>query len=186
MELIFILVLPAALWAQSWYFLGLYSNPRTLGIIAATVGITLIGLAVFAGGDYRPLTSEPVSANAALSAFIIVWAIYSLMVAAVTLWGFDERTLGFYSLFLWVVSLLYAGYYFLGDELIGGAQEVDSISAILGIVSLLLAAIAALVFFYLAPPFSRMRQTTGWFELVVSIIIAVLGGLSILGLQVFL
>ena len=182
MELIFILILPAALWAQSWYFLGLYSNPRTLGIIAATVGITLISLVVFAGGDYRPLTSEPVAANSALSAFILVWAIYALMVAAVTLWGFDERTLGFYSLFLWVVSLLYAGYYFLGSELLGGAQAADAVSWLMGIIAILLTVISALVFFYLGPPFARMRQTTGWFELVLSIIIAILGGLLVLGI----
>ena len=186
MELIFILVLPAALWAQSWYMLGLYSNPKTLGIIAASVGVTLIGLVVFAGGVYQPGVSEPVAANSALSAFILVWAFYALLVAAVTLWGFDERTVGFYSLFLWVVSLVYTGYYFLGSELLGGAASANAISAIMGIVSLLLAVTAALVFFYLAPPFAKMRQTTGWFVLVISIIVAVLGALTVLGLPVFL
>ena len=49
MELLFLLVLPAALWAQSWYFLGLYNNPRTLGVISATVALALGGLVVFGG-----------------------------------------------------------------------------------------------------------------------------------------
>ena len=183
MEVIFLLVLPAALWAQSWYFLGLYSNPRTLGIIAATVAITLVGLVVFAGGGYGPLVSGPAAANAALSAFILVWAIYAALVAAVALWGFDERTLGFYALFLWIISLLYVGYYFLGGELLGGAQEAATLSSIMGIASLLLTIIAAVVFFHLGPPLARMRQATGWFELVLSVIVAVLGGLVVLGLS---
>ena len=177
MELIFLLVLPAALWAQSWYFLGLYTNPRTLGIIAGTVAITLLGMVIFGS------STAAVGSTTALYAFVLVWAIYAAMVAAVALWGFDERTLGFYALFLWVVSLLYVGYYFLGGEVLASDGTTGLVSAIMGIVALLLTVVAALVFFYLGPPFARMRQAAGWFELVLSIIIAVLGGLVVLGLS---
>lgn len=172
MELLFLLVLPAALWAQSWYFLGLYNNPRTLGIISGTVALTLGGLVVFGGA----------SANPAISGLILVWAVYSAIVASVALWGFDERTLGFYALFLSLISLLYVAYYFLGGDVLGsGTAGVES--SVMGIASLLLTVIAALVFFYLGAPFARMRQSTGWFELVLSVIIAVLGGLVLLGLS---
>ena len=177
MELIFLLVLPAALWAQSWYFLGLYTNPRTLGIIAGTVAITLMGMVIFGSS-----TAE-VGNTTALYAFVLVWAIYAALVAAVALWGFDERTLGFYALFLWVVSLIYVGYYFLGGEVLASGGTTGLVSAIMGIVALLLTVVAALIFFYLGPPFARMRQAAGWFELVLSIIIAVLGGLVVLGLS---
>lgn len=179
MEVIFLLILPAALWAQSWYWLGLYTNPRTLGIIAATVAITLIALVVFGPASATPM----VSGGAALSAFVLAWAIYAALVAAVALWGFDERTLGFYALFLWVISLLYVGYYFMGGELLADPSTTDAISPIMGIAVLLLSVVAALVFFYLGPPFARMRQAAGWFELVLSIIIALLGGLVVLGLS---
>ena len=179
MELIFLLVLPAALWAQSWYFLGLYTNPRSLGVIAATVAITLIGLVVFG-----PAVAEPMVSDAApLSAFVLAWALYAAMVAAVTLWGFDERTLGFYALFLWVISLLYVGYYFLGGQMLADPSETGQLSWLMGVASLLLTVIAALVFFYLGPPFARMRQAAGWFTLVLSIIVAVLGGLVVLGME---
>ncbi|MQF69103.1 hypothetical protein FIM12_02030 [SAR202 cluster bacterium AD-804-J14_MRT_500m] len=171
MELLFLLVLPAALWAQSWYFLGLYNNPRTLGVISATVALALGGLVVF-GGE---------TTHTAISGLILVWAVYAAIVAAVALWGFDERTLGFYALFLSLISLLYVAYYFLGSVVEGGVAGVESY--VMGIAALLLTVIAALVFFYLGAPFARMRQSIGWFELVLSVIIAVLGGLVLLGLS---
>lgn len=184
MEVIFLLVLPAALWAQSWFWLGLYNNPRTLGIIAATVGITLIGLVVFGGSSSLLMAGDDAIRGPAISGLVIVWSIYALMVAGVALWGHDERTVGFYALFLWVVSLFYVGYYFLaGHEhgmLDGGAM---GLSPIMGVVSLLLTIISAMVFFYLGPPFARMRQATGWFTLVLSIIMVLLGGLSVLGMS---
>ena len=177
MEVIFLLILPAALWAQSWHWLGLYSSPRTLGIIAATVSITLIGLVVFGSATAGPIISD----GAALSAFVLVWAIYAAMVAAVALWGFDDRTLGFYALFLWIISLFYVGYYFLGGNLLGdGGAAV--VSAVMGLAALLLSIMAALVFFFLGAPFPRMRQTAGWFGLVLSIVVALIGGLAVLGL----
>jgi hypothetical protein len=179
MEVIFLLVLPAALWAQAWYFLGLYTNPRTLGIISGTVAITLVGLVAFGPESFNPVV---VGSASALGAFVLLWAIYAALVAAVALWGFDERTLGFYALFLWVVSLLFVGYYFMGGTLLASGGTAGVQSAIMGIATLLLTVVAALVFFYLGPPFARMRQAAGWFELILSIMIAMLGGLAVLGL----
>ena len=173
MEIVFLILLPAALWAHAWYLLGFYTNPRTLGLIAAGVAIALLALVVQA-----PLGMLSIASPAAMSAFILIWAVYALLVAAVGLWGFDERTVGFYSLFLWVMSLIFVGYFF-GGELLGGASLI---SIVMGVSALMLSVLAALLFFYLTPPFTRMRQATGWFFLTGSIIIALLGGLLVLGL----
>ena len=62
---------------------------------------------VFGSATAGPIISD----GAVLSAFVLVWAIYAAMVAAVALWGFDDRTLGFYALFVWIISLFYVGYY---------------------------------------------------------------------------
>ena len=94
MEIVFLILLPAALWAHAWYLLGFYTNPRTLGLIAAGVAIALLAHVVQA-----PLGMLSTASTAAMSAFILIWAVYALLVAAVGLWGFDERTVGFYSLF---------------------------------------------------------------------------------------
>ena len=173
MEIVFLILLPAALWAHAWYLLGFYTNPRTLGLIAAGVAIALLALVVQA-----PLGMLSTASTAAMSAFILIWAVYALLVAAVGLWGFDERTVGFYSLFLWVISLIFVGYFFGGEFLSGAAI----ISVVMGVSALLLSVLAALLFFYLTPPLTRMRQATGWVFLIVSIIIALLGGLLVLGL----
>jgi len=184
MEVIFLIVLPAVLWAQSWYFLDLYTNTRTLGMIAAVVAIVLGGMVVFAGGSYSALGGAPADIGAVLGAFIALWAIYAAIVAAVHLGGFDERTLGLYSLFLAIVSILYVVYFFAGGEVLGGAKEGVLTHWPMGIVSIALAVFAGLVFFHLAPPYPRLRFITGWYTLVISIVIALLGGLVILGVEI--
>ena len=47
MDLIFLLVLPAVLWVQSWHYLGFYSSSRTLGLTAATVAVVLLAVVLF-------------------------------------------------------------------------------------------------------------------------------------------
>ena len=188
MELVFLLILPAALWTHSWHLLGFYNNPRSLGLIGGSVAIALFGLVLF-GGDIivDKGTQGP------LSVMILAWVMYSALLAAVGLWGFDERTLGFYSLLLSVLSLVFVAYYFLGDALlldtgtsaIGFASgEAGTVSLVMGIYSLVLAVSALVLFFHLAPPFERMRTATGWVFLVASIVGVALGGLSVLGLPI--
>lgn len=184
MEVIFLIVLPAALWAQSWYFLDLYTNTRTLGMIAAAVAIVLGGMVIFGGGSYPALVGEPADAGAVLSAFIALWAIYAAMMAAVYLGGFDERTLGLYSLFLAIVSILYVVYFFAGGQMLSGNSVTEVSHWVMGIASLGLAVVASLVFFYHAPPFPRIRHFAGWTTLVVSVLTVVLGGLVILGVRI--
>lgn len=184
MEVIFLIVLPAVLWAQSWYFLDLYTNTRTLGMIAAAVAILLGGMVIFGGGSFPALAGEPADVSAVLGAFIALWAIYAAIVAAVHLGGFDERTLGLYSLFLAVVSVLYVVYFFAGGEILSDPSEGNVAHWPMGIASLGLAVVAGLAFFYHAPPFPRIRHVAGWATLVVSVLTVVMGGLVILGIRI--
>ena len=187
MELVFLMVLPATLWAQSWYFLDLYNNTKTLGIMAAAAAVVLGGLVIFSGGGFTSLVGGPpevADVGAVLSTFIALWAIYFVMLAGVHLGGFDERTLGLYSLFLSVVSILYTVYFFAGGEILGGAQVGYLMHWPLAIVSAMLAIFSLLVFFPLAPPYPRLRYVTGWYTLVISIVTTILAGLILLGVAV--
>ncbi len=187
MEIAFMFALSALFWTHSWQMLNVYTNPRALGIVAAAVAVLLLGLVFFGQGLIMiPEISGP------FTAYVLVWIGYAAVVAALSLWGYDDRTLGFYSLFVAVISLLYVVYFFLGDGLLLdagttsatglGAQETGPISWILGIVSVTFTLLMTLMFFYLAPPFMRMRTVTGWFYLVLSVVVLVLAGLVVLGL----
>ena len=186
MELVFMLVLPATLWAQSWYFLDLYNNGKTLGVMAAAAAIALGGLVVFTGGGFTGLIAGPpevADVGAVMSTYILLWVVFLAMTAGVHLGGFDERTLGLYSLFLSVVSILYTVYFIAGGEILGGAQVGYLMHWPLAIVSAMLSVFALLVFFHLAPPYPRLRYVTGWYTLVISIITTILAGLMLLGVS---
>ena len=195
MDLAFLLVLPGVLWIQAWYLLGFYGNPKTLGLIAGAVAILLFGIVLFQ--DQLPTAIKAPSDLGAflapatgLSVFILVWAVYSLLVAGVHLWGFDARALGFYSLFLAVISAVFAVYFFIGDRLLDNG-EIIQYTWLMGVVAILLTVLPGLLFFYLAlrpagqsePRASAMRMVTGWFYMVFSIAVAVLGALLLLGLN---
>ncbi len=195
MDLVFLLAISSGLWVQSWYLLGFYPNPRTLGIMAAGVAIILLAVVIF---PVAAVVQTPapgvneffVDVPTALSAFILMWAVYEAMVAGIYLWGLDTRSLGFYSLLLWIGSGVFAVYMFLGGEILGSGV-VEPVSWLLGTAGILLAIQSALLFFYLAlqpagagePPASTMRTVTGWFYLVFSVVIMTLAGLLVLGLQ---
>ena len=198
MDLVFLLAMPGVLWVQSWHLLGYYTNPRALGMVAALVAVLLLGVVLFQDQSRLPITPvypDPatgasfLSLETAFSPFVLLWALYSGLIAGVYLWGLDTRTLGFYGLFLAVASVLFAVYFFLGGELLDGGK-VNQVSWLLGAVAILLAVLAALLFFHLAlvpagrgePVASVMRTVTGWCYLVFSVAVLVLGGLLLLGI----
>ena len=195
MDLAFLLVLPAVLWIQSWYLLGFYGNPRSLGLIAAAVAVTLFGIVLFQ--DKLPMVVEApaelgvfLAPTTAFSIFALVWTVYAALVAGVYLWGLDTRSLGFYALFLWVISTLFAVYFFVGDRLLDDGEIIEY-TWLLGVVAIMLAVLSALLFFYLAlrpagqsePLSSPIRAVTGWFYLVFSMAVTVLGGMLLLGIN---
>ncbi len=194
MDLLFLLVLPGLLWVQSWYLLGFFTSARTLGLIGAATGVALLGIVLFQGNlplvvnIDRP-TELLLAPSTPMAIFVLAWAVYSFLIAGVYLWGFDARGLGFYSLFLWVVSALFAVYFFAGDRLLDG--EAIAFTWLLGVVAILLAILAAMQFFYLAllsadrgePSSSLMRTSTGWVYMIFSVAVVGLGGLLLLGLN---
>ena len=194
MDIAFLVVLPAALSVQSWHLLGFYANPRVLGVTAGAVAITLLAIVLFQDkfGDLAVLTPSGalLDVNVPLSAFVLVWALYSALLAAVYIWGMDTKGLGFFSLFVCLVSILFAAYFFIGGEILDSG-ETNHVSWLFGTVASLLAVMSALLFFYLGllprgqvePPSSAMRTTTGWVYLIFSTGIVVLGGLLLLGLN---
>ena len=200
------LVLPAVLWMQSWHLLGFFPNPRTLGLISFSVAVALLGIVLFqdqlivgtvasTGQQLKLVVEIPeppdllLNAAVPMSVFVLLWAIYSFLVAGVYLWGLDTRSLGFYSLFLWLMSTLFAVYFFVGDRLLG--WEIIAFTWLLGAVAIMLGVLSALLFFYLGlrpagevePTASPMRTVTGWFYRVFSLAVAVFGGLLLLGLD---
>ena len=202
MEIIFLFVVSAALWTHAWHLLGFYTNPRALGVVGGSVALTLLGAVLFVGDsiiDKEAVEVFPFLADTnlfiggagPLSAFVLAWAVYAALVAGVGLWGFDDRTLGFYSLFLALISLLFVAYYFVGDGLLAGSDisptnaeggTLSMISWVMGVFAVLLSVASLLLFLYLAPPLRAMRKATGWFFLATAVVGAVFGGLVILGL----
>ncbi len=195
MDLAFLFILPAVLWVQAWNLLGFYSNPRMLGLISAAGAIGLLGIVLFQDKLGMIVQTPPqaeffVTVGPAVSAFILVWAVYTVLVAGVYMWGLDTRSLGFYSMFLAVASVLFAIYFFLGGELLN-TGIVETVSWLLGVVGIMLAMLAFLLFFHLAlqpigqgePSSSAMKTVTGYFYLVFSVAILVLAGLLVLGLD---
>ncbi len=168
MEVIFLLVLPAALWAQAWNFLGQYSNPNAMGTIATATAAALGGMVIFGGG------------HGALDALVLVWAIYAAGIAAQGLAGHDAKTHGFYALFATVVSVIFVVYYMGGQVL--ASSNAGAVSSNMGIAVALLAIVAAMNFFYQGAGFSKMRNATGWVQLIAASGVALLGGLTVIGL----
>ena len=195
MDLAFLFVISGLLWIQSWHLLGAYDSPRTLGMIGAATAVTLFGVVLFQ--DKLPMAvaapadlGDFLDPRTAISVLVLAWAAYAALVAGVYLWGFDTRSLGYYGLFLGVVSLLYAVYFFIGDKLLANGDIVQY-SWLMGVIAVLLAVLAALLFFYLSfrprgqaePASHPMRTVTGWFYLVFSMAIVVLAGLLVLGID---
>ena len=195
MDLAFLFVISGLLWIQSWHLLGAYDSPRTLGLISAATAVTLFGVVLFQ--DKLPMAiaapadlGDFLDPRTAISVFVLAWGAYAVLLTGVYLWGFDTRSLGYYGLFLWVVSVLYAVYFFIGDKLLANGDVVQY-SWLMGVVAIMLSILAALLFFYLSlrprgqgePASSVMRTVTGWFYLVFSVVIVVMGGILLLGVD---
>ena len=167
---LFLILLAALLFAQSWYFLGLYADPRTFGFIVAALAV---GIAASVGGTFEPiiLSKDAALLTLAIRGFVILWAVYGAAVAAHGLFGFEERAIGFHSLFLWAASMAYVVLPWVvnTNEVSGQAAFVLSGSAVV------LSLLSAMVFFHLAIPFRELRSVAGWFLLVGSVAIFIMG-----------
>ena len=168
MEGVFLVLIGGALFSQSWYVLGMYSEGRTMGIFVGGLGLLALGTVVFAfeptlltgvkSGTVVANASDVLAQSTVMKLVIVGWALYAAGVAAQGLWDFDERAIGFYSGFLAVATAV--PFFYFAVEL----KDVYSDAAWLGLTSatLLLSLIAAVMFFYQALQFTVLRLLSGW------------------------
>ena len=189
MEAVGLILIAGALFCHSWYILGLYPDGRTVGIYVGALGLaaliaTTLDPMVLIGGDAVAirdaggLSGDPAYTLASglaettmMQLLIVVWAIYAIGVAAQGIWDYDERAIGFYCAIPAAVSV--AALLFFAGQLFDPYGNAVSIS--LSAASLLLSVIAGMLFFYLAVPFVVLRLVAGWFTLVGSVAIMLLG-----------
>ena len=187
MEMAFLFVLPAALWAHAWQMLGRYGSPRSLGVVGAGVGVILLALVAL----WRD-SAIIIGSDNALSGLVLAWAVYCALLAAVSMRGYDQRTLGYYGLFLTLVSVVFVLYYFLGDAVLSSqdasptgflGQGLGVISYLMGAFSIVLAILGGLLFLHLAIPIRGLRLVAGWSFLIGAVVSLALAALVVLGLS---
>jgi|GEM_PF-546433 hypothetical protein len=177
MEGIFFILIGAALFTQSWYILGLYSEGRTMGVLVGGLGLLALGTFMLGGamdatllvvGDDVAIDKIPAAAAKALQAttvlkaLMMVWVAYTFGVAAHGLWEFEDRAIGFYSGLVAVVSLI--AFLFFAIEL--RTVYSDAVWLTMAAAPAVLMLLAAISFFYLAWQWMVLRLVTGWFMLL--------------------
>ena len=174
MEGIFFILIGAALFTQSWYTLGLYSEGRTMGVLVGGLGLLALGtfalggtmeatlLVVNDGDGGKADAAKVLTEMTVLKALMMVWVVYTFGVAAHGLWEFEDRAIGFYSGFVAVVSLIV--FLFFAIEL--RTIYSDAVWLLMAAAPAVLTLLAAISFFYLAFQWMVLRLVTGWFMLL--------------------
>ena len=177
MEGIFFLLIGAAIFSQSWHVLGLYSEGRTMGVFTTGLGLLTLGTIMFGTTITPTLISGGGSTEllTALTALIVLWAIYSLGVGAQGIWETDPRAIGFYSLFLSIASLVVFLIFVLSMAENGVFEHSLGIWLAMSSVPFILTIISALVFFYHSFELPVLRLVTGWFMLFGGTVIGLVG-----------
>ena len=176
MEGIFFILIGGALFTQSWYTLGLYSEGRTMGVLVGGLGLLALGTFMLGGAldatllvvnddpDAGPIATaaKVLKATTVLKALMMVWVVYTFGVAAHGLWEFEDRAIGFYSGFVAIVSLI--AFLFFAIEL--RTVFNDAVWLTMAGATAVLTLLAAISFFYLAWQWMVLRLVTGWFMLL--------------------
>ncbi len=174
MEGIFFILIGAALFTQSWYTLGLYSEGRTMGVLVGGLGLLALGtfalggtmdatlLVVNDGDGGKADAAKVLTEMTVLKALMMVWVVYTFGVAAHGLWEFEDRAIGFYSGFVAVVSLIV--FLFFAIEL--RSEYIAAVWLLMAAAPAMLTLLAAISFFYLAFQWMVLRLVTGWFMLL--------------------
>ena len=185
MEGLFFVLIGAALFSQSWYMLGVYSEGKTVGVLVGGLGVLAIAAVLLApaatitasGSAWMLLTGEGVKAGPWLAqtmimkTLILAWGLYAIGVAAHGLWDLEEKAIGFYSVFLAVLSAVSFLYFTVELQTLYGDATWLGISA----ATLFLTVLAAMMFFTLSFTFNVMRVVTGWFILIGGGVVALVG-----------
>jgi hypothetical protein len=176
MEGIFFILIGGALFTQSWYTLGLYSEGRTMGVLVGGLGLLALGTFMLGGAldatllvvnddpDAGPIATaaKVLKATTVLKALMMVWVVYTFGVAAHGLWELEDRAIGFYSGLVAVVSLI--AFLFFAIEL--RTVFNDAVWLTMAGATAVLTLLAAISFFYLAWQWMVLRLVTGWFMLL--------------------
>ena len=170
MEGIFFILIGAALFTQSWYTLGLYSEGRTMGVLVGGLGLLALGTFMLGGAMEATLLvvndrvdeAKVLQETTVLNALIMVWVGYTFGVAAHGLWEFEDRAIGFYSGFVAIVSLI--AFLYFAIEL--RTDYSDAVWLTMAAAPAVLTLLAAISFFYLAWQWMVLRLVTGWFMLL--------------------
>ena len=175
MEAVFFILIGAALFSQSWYVLGMYSEGRTMGVFVGGVGLLSLAAIMFTPMllTGEPATSDALAETTVLKLLIASWALYAVGVGAHGLWDFDDRAIGFYSAFLAVATFVPFIYY--AVNLADVNVYSDAVWLSMSGASLVLAVIAGIMFFYLAFALSVLRLVAGWFLLLGGAAVAAIG-----------
>ena len=189
MEGLFFILVGAALVAQSWQLLGLYSDGRTMGVVVGGLGVLILGTFML-GSAVEPILLTEVGKKAStvaagdvavstalLTTLAAVWAVYAIGVGAHGLWDLDDRALGFHSAIVAVVSLG-AFLYFAGEL---DARYGESVMIAMSAAALVLTGLATILFFYLAFGFNVLKLVSGWFLLIGGAVVSLIGLAVIVG-----
>lgn len=178
MEAVFLILIGAALFSQSWHIMGLYSDGRTVGILVGGLGVlSLAGVIVLdpmlltGSGDKAISAANHLAELTTTKVLIAVWGLYCIGVAAQLLWDLEERAVGFYSVVVTVATAVVFLYYAGVLEPRYGESAWIGLSA----ATLLLTIVSALVFFALGFTFNVMRAVAGWALLLCGGAVGVIG-----------
>lgn len=177
MEAVFLTLIGAALFAQSWHILGLYADGRTVAVYVGGLGVLSLAALVIdpmlltGSGDRTISMADHLAEITATKVLVAVWALYCVGVAAQALWDFEERAVAFYSASLTVATAVIFLYYAATLEPRYGEGVWLGLSA----ASLLLSIISAMMFFALGFTFTVMRAVAGWFLLLGGGTVGVIG-----------
>ncbi len=188
MEILFLILFSAAIWIYSWKLLGFTQNNNRSNSKSTIEGIItgVLGIIILIGGFQASTFTQEQTTNAQttiLITFTSLWAIYLLLLSAISLWKLDEKPVGFYNLFLAIISIVFSVYLSTGDSFLGGTTNNIS-SGLLTICTIILAVYAIINFFLLRPELNDSRTTRltlGGINLAVSIILIIAGSLGIIG-----
>lgn len=188
MEGIFLVLVGGALFAQSWYILGLYSEGRTMGVFVGGLGLASLIAITLSPMLLQDTNTKGVALNAdfvvaatmVMKSLIVLWAVYAVGVAAHGILDFDERPIGFYCAFLAVVT--FASFLFFALRLQGTYSDGTWLA--LSAATLALSVVATIVCFYLAFGFGVLRLVAGW-SVLLGGIVAGLIGVSVLTTLIF-
>ena len=178
MEAVFLILVGAALFSQSWHIMGLYSDGRTMGIFVGGLGILSLAAALVldpmlltGSGDRSISAANHLAEVTATKALIAIWGLYCVGVGTQALWDFEERAVGFFSVIATVVTAVVFLYY-------AGVLEPrygENIWLGLSAATLLLSIMSAMVFFALGFTFTVMRAVAAWFLLLGGGTVGVIG-----------